>query len=51
MHVIQLCTYGEPRYHMKKLLWFWNKQNLLQIDQIYNQQTAKQMTFVSFQNK
>lgn len=27
------------------------KQNLLQNDQIYNQQTAIQMTFVSFENK
>lgn len=49
--IMYVWRFSEPRYHMKKLPWFWNKQQLLQINQIYNQQTAIHMTYVSFQNK
>lgn len=38
--IMYVWRFSEPRYHMKKLLWFWNKQKLLQIDQKYNQETA-----------
>lgn len=38
--IMYVWRFSEPRYHMKRLLWFWNKQKLLRIDQIYNQETA-----------
>lgn len=47
--IIYVWRFSKPRYHMKKLFWFWNKEKFSRIDQMYNQETAT-YEFVLFQN-
>lgn len=38
--IVYVWRFSKSRYHMNKLFCFWNKEKLLRIDQMYNQETA-----------